>query len=119
MNDVDKKVRLENWSIVGVRVIEDETFHLVGIGFGHPFVTDGHTLVTSPIVHMNADASRCRTWNTVYALGLPCSRVEFKRVFYSRLTTYMARACGIPTKIKWVSIEEFRGRFSGVTRIDF
>lgn len=60
--------RLEEWRIIRVR---EGTRHLVGRVSGHPRLSDGARIVTSPLVALAADRSWAETINTLYRLGAP------------------------------------------------
>lgn len=113
---MQEEIRAEKWSIVRLRGDGGDTYHLTGISFGHPCLDDGHALMTTPIVALDVEGGVCRTLNTEYVLGLPCSKHEFRAIFYPGLKSYFTEEYGRPFSLKWVTASEWERRhiFAGL-----
>ena len=66
--------RLENWAVVPKgNIATYQTLQagnmLVGKVFGHPTISEGKYIFTSPIVRLDSEANMVETRNTAYCLG--------------------------------------------------
>ncbi|HVI90914.1 MAG TPA: hypothetical protein VM659_21630 [Dongiaceae bacterium] len=103
-----KLSKLDNWSIIRLSSGPGATCHFVGIGWNHPYVINGHTLMSSEIEEVSADVSRGQTQNTLYLLSTPCSREQFVAQFEARVKTYLEAVYGFADEFGWISAEEWR-----------
>ena len=71
-----QKAKIEKWSVVGYNVDpykapEQAVSALVGLVKGHPRLTDGHQILTSPLTMISYRNRIAMTANTTYELGEP------------------------------------------------
>lgn len=74
-------VRLENWAVVpSAHCASYQELRagnlLVGKVFGHPRISEGAFIFTSPIVSLNANKKVVETRNTAYCLGEASSEYQ-------------------------------------------